>query len=401
MNNRKSIIVSCLVSLLVIALSITSLVVSNNFLYEDKINEEILAYVELTEEVTTEKITTTTEATTTEPTTVATTRVTTVRVVEGLAERKGNVSQSLINIANEELNKIPSNVLNKFESMGWHIYITDENIAKAVEYAHVRNVKIHLALNTLIKNNELDSCLKLANYAYEIGVDAIIVQDLGLAKILIKSFPKMPIHASTQMTIHNLEGVLQAEKLGFSRVILSRELSLSEIEYICRNSNIEIECFIHGALCISYSGECLFSSMIGGRSANRGKCAQVCRLPYELLEDNSKSLDKGYLLSPRDLCSLDLLPTLVNLGIKCFKIEGRLKNPEYVSTVTRIYRKYIDLAESNKEYIVDEKDKEMLMQIFNRGGFSTRLLKRKTWKRDDVSKKTKSYGTRNWKSYLI
>jgi hypothetical protein len=159
MKNRKSIIVSCLVSLLVIALSITSLVISNNFLYEDKTNEEILAYVELTEEVTTEEITTTTTTTTTttEPTTVATTRVTTVRVVEGLAERKGNVSQSLINIANEELNKIPSNVLNKFESMGWHIYITDENIAKNYfdgVYSSVQGVTIYTERIILIENRE-------------------------------------------------------------------------------------------------------------------------------------------------------------------------------------------------------------------------------------------------------
>ena len=175
-----------------------------------------------------------------------------------------------------------------------------DELKQAIEYAHIRNVKVHLALNTLIKNDELNSAISLASFAYEFGIDAIIVQDLGLAKILIKSFPKLPVHASTQMTLHNLEGVLQAERLGFSRVILSRELSLEEINYICRNSDIEIECFVHGALCISYSGQCLFSSIVGGRSANRGKCAQACRLPYELLEDNETVVDKGYLLSARD-----------------------------------------------------------------------------------------------------
>lgn len=246
-----------------------------------------------------------------------------------------------------------------------------EELKRAVEYAHVRNVKIHLALNTLIKNTELDFALEIANYAYEIGVDAIIVQDLGLAKILINNFPKINIHASTQMTIHNLEGVLEAEKLGFSRVILSRELSLDEISYICRNSKIEIECFIHGALCISYSGQCLFSSMIGGRSANRGKCAQACRLPYELLEDNKKSLDNGYLLSPRDLCGLEYIGKLIEAGVSSFKIEGRLKSPEYVATVTKIYRKYIDLYLKNKTYKVYESDKFALLQVFNRGGFSS------------------------------
>lgn len=246
-----------------------------------------------------------------------------------------------------------------------------EQLKEAVDYAHIRNVKIHLALNTLIKNNELDSALKLASYAYEIGVDAIIIQDLGLAKILLKSFPKMPIHASTQMTIHNLEGVQQAEKLGFSRVILSRELSIDEINYICRNSNIEIESFVHGALCISYSGQCLFSSMIGGRSANRGKCAQACRLPYELLEDNKTSIDKGFLLSPRDLCGLDYLKELISSGLSSLKIEGRLKSPEYVATVTRIYRKYIDLYYKDGDFKIDDEDRIALLQVFNRGGFSS------------------------------
>ncbi len=246
-----------------------------------------------------------------------------------------------------------------------------DELKQAIEYAHVRNVKVHLALNTLIKNDELNSAISLANLAYKFGVDAIIVQDLGLAKILIKSFPKLPIHASTQMTIHNLEGVVQAKRLGFSRVILSRELSLEEINYICRNSDIEIECFVHGALCISYSGQCLFSSMVGGRSANRGKCAQACRLPYELLEDNETVVDKGYLLSPRDLCGLDNLGSLIDSGVTSLKIEGRLKSPEYVATVTRIYRKYIDLYYKNGNFEIDEKDYSDLLQVFNRGGFSS------------------------------
>ena len=255
----------------------------------------------------------------------------------------------------------------------------DDELKKAIEYAKIRNVKTNLTLNILIKNDEFNDAVMLAKKAYEYGIDAIIVQDLGLAKNLIELFPDLPIHASTQMTIHNLDGVLEAEKLGFKRVVLSRELSMDEIKYICDNSNIEIEVFVHGALCMSYSGQCLLSSMIGGRSGNRGKCAQPCRLPYELIHKNSESngatvLDKGHLLSPKDLCSLDLLPTLVNLGITCFKIEGRLKNPEYVSTVTRIYRKYIDLAQSDKPYIVDEKDKKDLLQVFNRGGFSKGYL---------------------------
>ena len=177
------------------------------------------------------------------------------------------------------------------------------------------------------------------------------------------------------MTVHNLEGVDLLKNLGFKRVVLSRELSLDEINYICKNSDIEIEAFVHGALCISYSGQCLFSSLIGGRSGNRGKCAQTCRLPYELIEkdieNKERKLDKGYLLSTRDLCSLEYIPELIKAGVTSFKIEGRMKSPEYVATVTRIYRKYIDLAQSNKEYKIDEKDKLDLMQVFNRGGFSS------------------------------
>ena len=171
----------------------------------------------------------------------------------------------------------------------------------AILYAHLRGVKIHLALNTLLKEDEFEDAVSLAKAAYELGVDAIIVQDLGLASFLINNFKNLPIHGSTQMTIHNLAGVKELEKLGFSRVVLSRELNLDEIKHIVQNSKIEIEAFVHGALCISYSGECLFSSMVGGRSGNRGKCAQPCRLPYELVDNSNVILDKGFLLSPRDL----------------------------------------------------------------------------------------------------
>ena len=244
-----------------------------------------------------------------------------------------------------------------------------DELKNAIQYARIRGVKTNLTLNTLIKNDEFEDAFNLAKKAYEFGIDAIIVQDLGLAKMLIKSFPDLAIHASTQMSVHNLQGVLELQELGFKRVVLSRELSIGEIEYICRNSNVEIECFIHGALCISYSGQCLFSSMIGGRSGNRGKCAQPCRLPYKLLENNSV-IDSGYLLSTRDICGLDFIPDMINAGVNCLKIEGRMKKPEYVATVTRIYRKYIDLAESSEPYIVDDADRKILMQAFNRGSFS-------------------------------
>lgn len=245
-----------------------------------------------------------------------------------------------------------------------------EELQKAILYAKLRGVKTNLTLNTLIKDNEFEDAINLASKAYEFGIDAIIVQDLGLAKKLIKMFPDLPIHGSTQMTVHNLNGALELQELGFKRVVLSRELSADEIEYITKNSDIEIECFAHGALCISYSGQCLFSSMLGGRSGNRGKCAGPCRLPYELLE-NDKKIDSGYLLSTRDLCSLDFIPFFIKAGVACLKIEGRMKSHEYVATVTRIYRKYIDLALSDKDYVVEKQDRKELMQVFNRGMSST------------------------------
>ena len=249
-----------------------------------------------------------------------------------------------------------------------------DELKEAIEYCKLRNVKTNLTINTLLTDSEFDEAVSLAKTAYEFGIDAIIVQDLGFAKYLIKHFPDLAIHASTQMTVHNLEGVLELEKLGFKRVVLSRELPINEIEYIRNNCNIELEVFIHGALCISYSGQCLFSSLVGGRSGNRGKCAQPCRLPYELLEaKNNKetSIDKGFLLSPRDLCSLDFLAELIKCGVSSFKIEGRMKTPEYVATVTRIYRKYIDKIVNDEEYTVSLEDKKELLQVFNRGGFSS------------------------------
>ena len=263
----------------------------------------------------------------------------------------------------------------------------NENLKEAILYAKLRNVKVNLTLNTLLKENELNEAISLAVFAYNCGVDAIIIQDLGLAKFLHTNYPEITLHASTQMTVHNLEGVKQLEAFGFKRVVLSRELSISEIEYIRKNTNVELEVFIHGALCISYSGQCLFSSMVGNRSGNRGMCAQPCRLPCELYS-NKNLLDKGFLLSPRDQSAIDFLPALIKSGIDCFKIEGRQKAPEYVATVTKIYRKYIDFIINNinlsDEELINQihimieipneitglSDKEELLQVFNRGNFS-------------------------------
>ena len=254
-----------------------------------------------------------------------------------------------------------------------------EGLKKAIEYAKLRNVKTNLTLNILIKNNEFEKAMDLVEYAYKCGIDAIIVQDLGLAREIIKTFPDLDVHSSTQMTVYNLKGVQEIERLGFKRCVLARELSVDEIKHICKNSNIEIEVFVHGALCISYSGQCLMSSMIGGRSGNRGKCAGTCRLPYSLLK-NEQTVDRGFLLSSKDVCTLDIIPELIKAGVKSFKIEGRMKSPEYVGLVTSVYRKYIDLAYSNREYKVENQDRENLMQIFNRGGFSTGYLKGKLGK---------------------
>ena len=264
-----------------------------------------------------------------------------------------------------------------------------DELKKAISYAKTHNVSVHLTLNTLIKNSEFEEAVSLAIKAYNAGVDTIIIQDLGLAKYLLQNFPEIPIHASTQMTIHNLAGAKQLEKMGFSRAVLSRELSIDEIEYIRKNTSLELEVFIHGALCISFSGQCLFSSMIGGRSGNRGLCAQPCRLPYELISSDGNSLNSGYLLSPKDTCGIEFLPELIKMGIDSFKIEGRMKTPLYVATVTKIYRKYIDyileninldnnILRKNIEIKLSEidsqtglSDKESLAQVFNRGGFGT------------------------------
>lgn len=271
----------------------------------------------------------------------------------------------------------------------------EAGLIEAIKYAKLRNVKVNLTLNTLIKNDEFEEAVKLAVHAYNIGVDGIIIQDLGFAKYLLNNYPQICVHSSTQMTVHNLEGVKQLENLGFSRVVLSRELSIDEIKYIRENSTIELEVFVHGALCISYSGQCLFSSMIGGRSGNRGLCAQPCRLPYELYDEKQNKLDNGYLLSPRDLCSIELLPELIKSGVDSFKIEGRMKTPEYVGIVTQIYKKYVNLVIKNIELdnldlreIINKElnkidknigltDKEKLTQVFNRGGFSSGHLSSK------------------------
>lgn len=253
-----------------------------------------------------------------------------------------------------------------------------EGLREAIHFAHLRGVHIHVTVNTIVADEELAPLKEYLRFLYEAGADAILVQDLGVAKIAHEIVPDLPMHASTQMTVHSLEGVRALAELGFARVVLSRELSLEEIRFICAHTDVEIETFMHGALCVCYSGQCLMSSMIGGRSGNRGRCAQPCRLPYALVDEKGEDVlgDKAgkYLLSPRDLSTIDVIPDLIEAGVASLKIEGRMKRPEYVATVVRTYREAIDTYYKGKGYEVTQQERDDLAQIFNRD-FTTAYLK--------------------------
>ena len=284
----------------------------------------------------------------------------------------------------------------------------DEELQKAIDYAHVRGVKILLTLNTLVLDEEMQEAVEYAIKALEMGVDAFIVQDMGLASNLKGLMPQIPLHASTQMTTYNLEGVKALEKAGFERVVLARELEINEITEISKNTALEIEVFIHGALCIGYSGQCLMSSLIGGRSGNRGKCAQPCRMHYSMTKDGS-SIKSSYLLSPKDICHIDHMADLINSGVASFKIEGRMKSPEYVAAVVSTYRKYLDLLEQERAVMAENSgnaqqaqlenpkvsgpDRHRLLQSFNRGGFSKGYLLGKTGPDMMAYQKPKNWGT--------
>ena len=251
--------------------------------------------------------------------------------------------------------------------------MNEERMLEAIDYVHLHGRKLYMTVNTLLKEQELGELVDYLRPYYEQGLDAVIVQDIGAMRLIREAFPDLPHHVSTQATVTQTLSAQLFQRMGAERIVPARELSLEEIKNMKNATGLEIECFVHGALCYCYSGQCLMSSMIGGRSGNRGECAQPCRLPYSLIEkhsDSSNVIDKGYLLSPRDLCSLEYIPSLIKAGVTSFKIEGRMKTPEYVATVTRIYRKYIDLALSDKPYKIDDSDIKDLMQVFNRGGFS-------------------------------
>ena len=247
-----------------------------------------------------------------------------------------------------------------------------EEMIRAIDYAHLHGKKIFMTINTLFKQEEYKKLYDYLLPYYEEGLDAVIVQDVGVARLIRQVFPDLDLHASTQMTVTGVEGAKFLEELGFTRVVPARELSLEEIREIRQETNLEIETFVHGALCYSYSGQCLMSSMLGGRSGNRGRCAQPCRLPYELYRGNQKlnQKEETYLLSPKDLCSIEILPEILEAGTNSLKIEGRMKRPEYVAAVTRQYRAYVDKYVQKKNTKVSEEDKQELMELYNRGGFT-------------------------------
>ncbi len=250
----------------------------------------------------------------------------------------------------------------------------EETLIKGIKYCHLFDKKLYLAVNTLLKPLEIEAVAQYIKPFYENGLDAVIVQDVGVAKVLRNEFPNIKLHASTQMSITSFYGAKFLKELGFSRVVPARELSLSEIKSIKEKVNIEIESFVHGAMCFAYSGKCLFSSFAGGRSGNRGRCAQPCRQCYEIsdVERNEKSLViKEYLMSLKDMCTLEILPELIDAKIESFKIEGRMKNASYVAATVRAYVKARDMYLEGKW---DEKEisklKEQMQDIYNRGGFS-------------------------------
>lgn len=244
------------------------------------------------------------------------------------------------------------------------VNFTLSEIEEAAKYCRLRNVKLHVAANILIKEKETDAFLEYIGKLNEIGVDAVIIQDIGMAMVVHQMYPDLPLHASTQMTVTNSESAKKLKEAGFSRVVLARELSKEAIEKITREAGIETEVFVHGALCMSYSGQCLMSSIIGGRSGNRGMCAQPCRLPYSIGDE------KGHLLSPKDLCMIKHLDELKKIGVSSLKIEGRLKRSEYTACVCGIYRKYLD---TNAR--VSETDIKELYDAFSRSGFTDKYFK--------------------------
>ena len=247
---------------------------------------------------------------------------------------------------------------------------SEEELLHAIRMAHLYEKKVYMTVNTLVKEAELKKLPAFLQPYYEEGLDGVIMQDLGAVRMIRRFFPDLEVHASTQMTITGFGAANYLKKYGVTRIVPARELSLAELKRLKTETGLELETFIHGSMCYCYSGQCLYSSMLGPRSGNRGRCAGPCRLPYQLLADGRmiSAKEEPYQLSLKDLCTLPILPKLIEAGIDSFKIEGRMKTAAYVSFVTAMYRKYIDLYEKDPaEYKVDPEDIRMLQERFSRG----------------------------------
>lgn len=245
---------------------------------------------------------------------------------------------------------------------------SNDELIEAIKYCHLFGVKVYVACNILIYEHEIDHFVKYIDFLYQNNVDAIIIQDLGMTDLIHQLFPNLELHASTQMHIHNLDGVLMAKKIGCKRVVLARETPIDVVKDIIDKTKVDIEIFAHGSLCVSYSGECLFSSLIGNRSGNRGSCVGSCRLPYKVVDENNHKLNNGdYPLSMKDLNTLEYVGKLIDSGVTSLKIEGRMKSKEYVYTVVKLYREAIDSYYENKKVFIDKKLLHNLEKIFSRG----------------------------------
>lgn len=254
----------------------------------------------------------------------------------------------------------------KFGARKFASNFDDDEMIEAIRYCHLYGVKIYVTVNTMIFDEEVDEYLQYITFLHENGVDAVIMQDIGMISLVRKVLPNLDIHVSTQAHTHNINQIKMLEKLGVTRVVVARELSLDEINSL--DTNLEIEAFIHGALCICYSGQCLFSSMLLNRSGNRGECAGICRLPFSLLEDSKKVTTSGnYLLSPKELNTTNHIKELLDSKITSFKIEGRMKSPTTIGFITRLYRNLIDNYEKNGEAFLTREEQEQLLVLFNRG----------------------------------
>ena len=257
--------------------------------------------------------------------------------------------------------------LKKFGARAFSSNFSDNEFIEAVNYCHLYGVKVYVTLNTIIYDYEVEDFLKTVDFIHKNNVDAVLIQDLGMLDLVRKTYPNLEVHASTQMHIHNLDGVKVLEKLGIKRAVLARETSIDTIKYIKENSNIELEVFVHGALCVSYSGECLMSKFIGGRSGNRGECAGACRLSYDVVDCNNNILNKNkYPISAKDLNTIYYIDKLIESGVASLKIEGRMKSKEYVYMVVKLYRDTIDNYYKTGKVIVNEEYLLKLKKIFNR-----------------------------------